>query len=157
MVYQASRMDFPMRLSLYMGLAVVKQEGNKVDNNETKERVVYAGERKIQLICPVCGCKKFSERKTLMNTVGMTFMGFDWANLEAINYICKDCSYIYWFLKDPTMPPENEKPFTRAQQYEIEFEDTSSEMLYEILAGSDYNDDAKRAAKNVLRKRKMPV
>ena len=59
--------------------------------------------------------------------------------------------------EDPTIVPEGKKPLTRAQQYEIEFEDTSSEMLYEILAGSDYNDDAKRAAKNVLRKRKMPV
>lgn len=126
-------------------------------DKEVKERTVYAGERIIQLTCPVCGCKRFYEKKTLMTTVGMTFMGCEWANPEAINYICEDCSYIYWFMEDPSVTPPGEKTITRAQQYENEFEGASSEMLYEIIAGTDYNDDAKRAAKNVLRKRKLPV
>ena len=92
-----------------------------------------------------------------MNTAGMTFMGWEWANPEAINYICEDCSYIYWFMEDPTVVPEGEKPLTRAQQYEIEFEDMSTKKLYQILNDADYNNDAKKAAKNVLRGRKMPV
>ena len=92
-----------------------------------------------------------------MNTVGMTFLDLEWANPEAINYICEDCSYIYWFMENPTIVPEGKKPLTRAQQYEIEFEDMSTKKLYQILNDADYNSDAKKAAKNVLRGRKMPV
>lgn len=52
-----------------------------------------------QLVCPVCGETKFWERRTLMNTAGATFFGFDWANKEAQNYICDDCGYIFWFIE----------------------------------------------------------
>ena len=55
-----------------------------------------------KLICPFCGQKRFWIRKTLMNTPGVTFLGFDWANKEAVNYVCEKCGYIMWFL-----PPEN--------------------------------------------------
>ena len=146
-----------MRLSfVYRDISYVVG-GVEMDKKEGIGRLVYVGDREIELVCPICGGKKFYERKTLMNTAGMTFMGWEWANPEAINYICEDCSYIYWFMEDPTVVPEGEKPLTRAQQYEIEFEDMSTKKLYQILNDADYNNDAKKAAKNVLRGRKMPV
>jgi len=52
-----------------------------------------------ELVCPVCGKDQFWERKTLMNTAGVTFLGFDWANKPAQNYICDCCGYVYWFLR----------------------------------------------------------
>jgi DNA-directed RNA polymerase subunit M/transcription elongation factor TFIIS len=52
------------------------------------------------LECPVCGHDKFWKRQTLMNTPGMTFWGFDWANKQADNLICDKCGYIYWFFRE---------------------------------------------------------
>jgi rubrerythrin len=52
------------------------------------------------LKCPICGYDKFWIRKTLMNTPGVTFMGFDWANKQSDNYICNRCGYVYWFFRE---------------------------------------------------------
>lgn len=51
------------------------------------------------LTCAVCGHDKFWTRKTLMNTPGVTFLGFDWANKQAENYVCNHCGYVMWFLR----------------------------------------------------------
>ena len=127
------------------------------DKQVAMERTVHVGEREIELVCPICGGKKFFERTTLMNTAGMTFLGWDWANSEAINFVCEDCTYIFWFMKDPTIAIPKDRPMSRAEQYEIDFRTYSNDALYNILNGKDYNDDAKAAAKSLLRRRKMPV
>jgi len=49
------------------------------------------------LTCRVCDHDKFWTRKTLMNTPGLSFFGFEWANREATNYVCDECGYIHWF------------------------------------------------------------
>lgn len=49
------------------------------------------------LECPVCGNKRFWNRRILLNTSAATFFDLDWANRKAICYICSDCNYIYWF------------------------------------------------------------
>lgn len=53
------------------------------------------------LICPICKHTEFWMRETLMNTPGMTFLGIEWANRQAINYICNNCGHILWFMKVP--------------------------------------------------------
>jgi DNA-directed RNA polymerase subunit RPC12/RpoP len=50
-----------------------------------------------QLKCPICGFDRFWTRRTLMNTPGLTFLGFEWANKQAENYVCNRCSHILWF------------------------------------------------------------
>ena len=50
-----------------------------------------------KLICTVCNHDKFWEKETLMNTPGMTFLGLEWANKKANNYICDNCGYVFWF------------------------------------------------------------
>jgi len=50
------------------------------------------------LVCPICGESEFWERETLMNTAGATFLGFEWANKAAANYVCDHCGYVYWFI-----------------------------------------------------------
>jgi predicted nucleic-acid-binding Zn-ribbon protein len=62
---------------------------------ESRERIVTGN----RLQCPICRHKRFWERKTLMNTSGMTFLGFEWANRKATNYVCENCGYVYWFLE----------------------------------------------------------
>jgi len=37
---------------------------------------------------------------TLMNTKGATFLGVEWANKEATNYVCEQCGYIFWFFQE---------------------------------------------------------
>ncbi len=127
------------------------------DKKTAMERTIYVGDREIELVCPICGGKKFFQRLTLMNTVGMTFFDLDWANPEATNFICKDCSYIFWFMDDPTTKPEGKQPLTRQEEYEIAFKDYSHVKLYKIINDKNYNEDAKAAAKALLRRRKLPV
>jgi len=53
------------------------------------------------LICPVCGHDRFWTRKTILLTPAAAFMNFNWGSKAAINYICDQCGYIYWFLREP--------------------------------------------------------
>jgi len=62
-------------------------------NKEAQEHEIKGN----KLICPICSHKEFWTRETLMNTPGATFLGFDFANKQAKNYICDNCSYIMWF------------------------------------------------------------
>lgn len=52
----------------------------------------------IILECPICKHNEFWTRKTLMNTVGLTFFNLDWANKTATNYVCNNCGHVLWFL-----------------------------------------------------------
>ena len=52
-----------------------------------------------KLTCPVCKGQNFWKRQTLMNTRGSTFLGFDWANKQADNYVCHNCGYVFWFFE----------------------------------------------------------
>jgi predicted nucleic-acid-binding Zn-ribbon protein len=64
----------------------------------SKEKKVKIRGKEIR--CPICGNDKFFQRNGLMETPGMTFLGLDWMNKEAYNFICSDCGYVYWFLRD---------------------------------------------------------
>jgi DNA-directed RNA polymerase subunit RPC12/RpoP len=52
------------------------------------------------LKCPICGFDRFWTRRTLMNTAGMTFLGVEWANKQADNYVCNRCGHILWFFRE---------------------------------------------------------
>jgi predicted nucleic-acid-binding Zn-ribbon protein len=53
-----------------------------------------------KLRCVVCAHDRFWSRTTLLNTRLATLLGFDWANKEAMNYVCENCGYIFWFFQD---------------------------------------------------------
>lgn len=61
---------------------------------EAKQRTIKGH----KLVCNVCKYDKFWERTTLMNTPKMTFFKLDWANKQAINYICDHCGHVHWFI-----------------------------------------------------------
>lgn len=65
---------------------------------ESKTRLIKGN----KLECVVCKNDTFWERRTLMNTPGMTFMKLDWANKTAQNYICDNCGYVHWFMDKKT-------------------------------------------------------
>ncbi|MBO8128533.1 MAG: hypothetical protein H0Z39_04945 [Peptococcaceae bacterium] len=62
-----------------------------------------------KLQCPVCGHREFWHRTTLMNTRLATFVGFDWANQEADNFVCGRCGYVLWFMEPPIDREQPEK------------------------------------------------
>ncbi len=51
-----------------------------------------------ELICPICKGKDFDKRNSMLYSRGMTFLGLD--NQATINYICRSCGYILWFIDD---------------------------------------------------------
>jgi hypothetical protein len=61
------------------------------------------------LVCPVCSNDEFWRRTTLMNTSGMTFMGWDWLNREGENFICSNCGYVFWFFDKDQRSAEDPK------------------------------------------------
>lgn len=65
-------------------------------NKEAKEVEIKGN----KLSCPVCGHSEFWTRKTLLNTPGVTFFGFDWMNKTSKNYVCDNCSHILWFFEE---------------------------------------------------------
>jgi len=123
-----------------------------MDKKIAMERTIYVGDREIELVCPICGGRKFFERKTLMNTMGATLLGWDFADAEAVNFICEDCSYIFWFMDDRTISPNSEPTLTRVQEYEITFKKYSEKKLQKVINDEGYNEDARQAARNLLRK-----
>ena len=128
-----------------------------MDKKIAMERTIYVGDREIELVCPICGGRKFFERKTLMNTMGATLLGWDFADAEAVNFICEDCSYIFWFMDDRTISPNSEPTLTRVQEYEITFKKYSEKKLYKVINDEGYNEDARQAARNLLRKKNQQV
>lgn len=55
----------------------------------------------IEVVCPHCGNNQFAEGRALLNTVGMSFLGLDWANSEATTLSCTRCSRVEWFHDKP--------------------------------------------------------
>ena len=52
--------------------------------------------------CHHCGNDRFAEGKALLNTPGLTFLGLEWANQQAVTLLCADCGHVEWFVKVPT-------------------------------------------------------
>lgn len=118
-----------------------------------KKRTIYAGEREIQLKCPICGCDKFYNRKTLLNTAAMTYLSMDWADGEATNYICRDCSYIIWFYKDVQSLENKNGKVDMIKVFEEKFSNYDDQKLRKIAKSGTYHPSAIQAARNLLKKR----
>lgn len=62
---------------------------------ETENTNVFINDKKIE--CLICKNDTFTHRKTLLNTRGMTFFGFDWLNDQVNSYTCTKCKFIHQF------------------------------------------------------------
>jgi len=54
------------------------------------------------ITCPCCQNDTFDKDYRQLNTSGMSFLGLDWANKNATILVCKRCTYISWFMKEPS-------------------------------------------------------
>ena len=52
--------------------------------------------------CSHCGNESFAKGSALLNTVGMTLVGLDWADKKASILMCAECGHIEWFVQEPT-------------------------------------------------------
>lgn len=118
-----------------------------------KKRTIYVGEREIELKCPICGCDEFYYKKTLLNTAGLTFLGVDWADGEATNYICRDCSHIVWFYKDVQSLENKNGKLDMTKVFEEQFAGYDDRRLQRIVKSGSYHPDAVQAARNLLKRR----
>lgn len=66
--------------------------GKRAD--EAKEYEVVGN----RLTCPICDHNRFTMRRSLLNTRGLTFLDLDWANRRATNFVCERCGHILWFV-----------------------------------------------------------
>jgi hypothetical protein len=51
--------------------------------------------------CSHCGGEHFDTGNALLNTRGLTFLGFDFVDRGANLLICTNCTHIEWFLDEP--------------------------------------------------------
>ena len=52
----------------------------------------------LYLHCEICSHGLFWRREAQMNTAIASFFNLDWANTNAICFVCDGCGYVHWFL-----------------------------------------------------------
>jgi len=53
------------------------------------------------LVCPVCQNTTYHERNSLIHSRLSAFFRVDWASGDtAVNFVCTQCGFIFWFLPD---------------------------------------------------------
>ena len=55
-----------------------------------------------ELKCTHCNGQLFTNRKSQLNTAGMSFFDLDWLNKSAEVFVCEECGKLEWFL-DPSV------------------------------------------------------
>jgi hypothetical protein len=60
--------------------------------------VVTIGDRR--LACMFCRAERFWYREVKMNTSGMEFFDWGWANKSSHGLICQACGYVHEFMGD---------------------------------------------------------
>lgn len=63
--------------------------------NKEPERVEVLGR---PLRCEICHHELFWRREAQLNTAIASFFNLDWANTNAVCYVCDGCGYVHWFL-----------------------------------------------------------
>lgn len=71
-------------------------------STEKAMRYLVAGRN---VVCGHCENEEFTSRPGLINTRGLSFFGFDFANREATILVCSRCGHLEWFLERPLSRP----------------------------------------------------
>ena len=112
-------------------------------------RTVVCGTRKLPISCPLCGGDRFYYREIAVDVyVSIGFRDID------KNLICSNCGKIQIFSDDAVI----EDLLTPVEQWEkniIDWGDNKEKKLLKILKDTkNYNEDARTAAENLLKKLK---
>lgn len=108
--------------------------------------------------CLRCGGEmKFNSKGYVDIRPGLMSPTDDWVYLEL--YFCPVCRHAEWVL--PVTPLEEferkqqeQENMTPVEKFEYTFRDYTEKQLQKVIDGRNYVDDAKKAAKNLLYRRK---
>ena len=119
---------------------------------EYRERILIVGEKEIRLQGPICGGAFFDCKQRTIQTGPM---GWNWEDFLCCG--CRDCGHILWFSDDAVQHFAKEAEPTALERFEMEFAGYSEKKLLKIVDSDQYTDDARTAARNLLRKRQSPL
>ena len=60
------------------------------------KQVTYDG---LVVKCSHCGEDQFFSSDVLLNTLGLTLLGLEWANRSAEVHACASCGHLEWFAR----------------------------------------------------------
>lgn len=114
----------------------------------------------VRRTCPVCGQGELEPYRSCCLVVQDTPLSPAKSFIDTEMYVCPHCRYLALFA--PMTPAElfqQEQNTLSAiadpvQQFEYRFRDYSDRQLQKVIDGRDYVPDAKKAAKELLRRRK---
>jgi predicted nucleic-acid-binding Zn-ribbon protein len=81
------------------------------------------------LRCQVCEYTRFYRREARL-TAGASFFGQDWANSQAECFVCEQCGYVHWFMRNRAIGRAHEDTALAEeiealrQRLETEYDDT---------------------------------
>lgn len=52
----------------------------------------------VSVTCTFCGGDQFRDREVKLNSSGMEFLNFGWANESATGLVCWNCGYVHLFV-----------------------------------------------------------
>ena len=112
-------------------------------------------------LCPLCGAEMTPPRcASYLTTVDDPELPIMERHTEVLIYTCPECRYVAMFAP-PSPLEEFEKRQAEMQaisdpvkKFEYSFRDYSDEKLQKVAEGRDYTPEAKKAAKNLLYRRR---
>lgn len=111
--------------------------------------------------CPLCGAEMTPPRcASYLTTVDDPTLPLMERHMKVLIYTCEACRYVAMFAP-PSPVEEFEKRQTEEQaitdpveKFMYNFRDYSDEKLQQVIGGKDYVPEAKKAAKQLLYRRK---
>lgn len=108
-------------------------------------------------ICPFCGAEMALHYTGWLFLREKQYLPVDY--MEAQLYLCPQCRFVAWF-KPLTAVEEFEQEQQALEEthdpvkkFEFLFRDYSEKKLQKVIDGRDYLPEAKKAARNLLRKK----
>ena len=108
-------------------------------------------------ICPFCGAEMALHYRGYLFLREKLYLPEDF--MEAQMYLCPQCRFVAWF-KPVTAIEEFEQEQQALEEirdpvkkFEVLFRDYPTKKLQKVIDGRDYLPEAKKAARNLLRKK----
>ena len=99
-------------------------------------------------ICPFCGAEMALHYTGRLFLREKQYLPVDY--MEAQLYLCPQCRFVAWFEQEQQVLEETHDP---VKKFEFLFRDYSEKKLQKVIDGRDYLPEAKKAARNLLRKK----
>ena len=113
----------------------------------------------IKRLCPICRDVEMKPYRSGYLFTRETLMSLTESYTEVAMYLCPQCRYVAIFA--PVTPLEEfeqqqvlQEALSPVEKFEHTFQNYSDKQLQKVIDGKDYVPDAKKAARNLLYRRK---